>query len=339
MGATAPTATLQPLSIARRALRAGDVDIRITHCGVCHSDLHTCRGDWGPAHYPLVPGHEIVGEVVGLGRDVTRFQIGQRVAVGTLVDSCGECAQCLRGHQQYCLRGNTATYNSVDAESGDTTQGGYSERIVVDARFVLRVPDGLDSAAAAPVLCAGITVWSPLRHWEVGPGTRLGVVGLGGLGHMAVKLGAALGADVGVFTRSPDKAEEAGQLGASHTVVSTDRAQLKRARGQYDVIIDTVPVAHDLGPYLASLAVDGTLVIVGAIAPLEFHGARLITGRKSIAGSLTGGVAETQELLDFCAEHGVGADVEAVALGDVNQAWQRMEAGDVRYRFVIDMGR
>ena len=336
-GATAADAELAPLEIERRALRPDDVAIRIDYCGVCHSDLHACRNDWGTARYPLVPGHEIVGTVTGVGSGVRRHAVGDVVAVGTFVDSCGACRNCEADQQEYCLKGATGTYNATDKVDGSVTMGGYATDIVVTERFVLKMPDALDARRAGPLLCAGITMWSPLRHWKVGAGTRLGVVGIGGLGHMAVKLGAALGAEVTVFTRSPDKASEATALGAAHVVVSTDRGQIKAARGTLDIIIDSVPVAHDLHPYLDALATDGTLVIVGAIAPLEFHGARLIMGRKSIAGSLTGGLADTQELLEFCAAHQIYPEVEMVEMRDINAAWARMEAGDVRYRFVVDM--
>jgi len=336
-GATASDAPLEPLEIERRDLRDTDVAIRIDYSGVCHSDLHVCRNDWGNARYPVVPGHEIVGTVTGVGSAVSRHTVGDVVAVGTFVDSCGDCRNCDDGHQEYCLKGATGTYNATDKVDGSVTMGGYATDIVTTERFVLKMPDGLDAAKASPLLCAGITMWSPLRHWKVGKGTRLGVVGIGGLGHMAVKLGAALGAEVTVFTRSPDKAQEATDLGATHVVISTDRDAMKSARGTLDVIIDSVPVPHDLHPYLDALATGGTLVIVGAIAPLEFHGSKLIGGRKAIAGSLTGGLDDTQEMLEFCAEHQIYPDVEMVRMDDINTAWARMEAGDVRYRFVVDM--
>lgn len=337
-GATAPTSDIAPLTIERRALRPDDVHIAIRYCGVCHSDLHTARNDWGRTVYPVVPGHEIVGEVTDIGPAVTQVAVGDWVAVGCLVDSCQACPQCAADLEQYCAKGATGTYSGKDRIDGSPTYGGYASDIVVRQEFVLALPDGLDRASAAPLLCAGITSWSPLRHWGAGPGKRVGVVGLGGLGHMAVKLGAALGADVTLITTSPGKGADARRLGAAHVLISTDRDQMRAARGGFDLIIDTVPVAHDLAPYLALLATDGALVIVGAIDMLpSFHSGLLLGGRRTVAGSAIGGIAETQELLDFCAQHKILPDCEMIAMADINAAYARMERADVQYRFVIDM--
>jgi len=326
-------------SFVRRDPRPDDVVIEIDYAGVCHSDLHTVRNDWGNAKHPIVPGHEIVGRVVALGSAVTRFRLGDTVGVGCMVDACRHCRACGRGLEQYCESGNTQTYNDVDRIDGTPTQGGYSERIVVAEHFVLRVPGQLDPAAVAPLLCAGITTWSPLRHWQVGPGSQVAVIGLGGLGHMALKLAKALGAEVTLFSRSPGKEADARRLGADQVVISTDKEQMRAQRGRFDLIIDTVPYAHPLGPYLATLALSGTLVMVGYIGPLEPapHSMSLIGGRKSIAGSIIGGIAETQEMLDFCGEKGITADVELIRIQAINEAYERMLASDVKYRFVIDI--
>lgn len=337
-GAAAPDSGIAPLDIERRALRDDDVEIAVRYCGVCHSDLHTARNDWGRTSYPVVPGHEIIGEVVAIGSAVHRHAVGDTVAVGCLVDSCLECGTCHAGDEQYCEKGATGTYSGKDRRDGSPTYGGYSARIVVREEFVLRVPKGLDPARAAPLLCAGITTWSPLKHWNVGPGTKVGVIGLGGLGHMGVKLAAGLGAEVTMITTSPEKGEDARALGANHVLVSTDRDAMKAARGSLDFILDTVPVAHDVAPYLLLLHSSGTLVILGAIDMLPtLHTGLLLGGRKSIGGSAIGGIAETQELLDFCAAQGIHPDCEAIGMADINQAYERMERGDVRYRFVIDM--
>ena len=332
----------QPLGLFRfdrRSLREDDVAIEIQYCGVCHSDLHNARNDWGNAKYPMVPGHEIIGRVVQVGASVTRFQVGDAVGVGCMVDSCGRCASCTRGLEQYCENQATYTYNGVDPRDGSTTYGGYSERIVVSQEFVLRVPDTLDLAGAAPLLCAGITTWSPLRHWKVGSGSRVGVVGLGGLGHMALKLAKALGAEVTLFTRSPGKEDDARRLGADRIVLSIDPAAMSANMGRFDLIIDTVPYVHDVNPYVPTLATDGTLVLVGYLGPLDpmLNTAPLVMNRKAVAGSLIGGIAETQELLDFCAGHGITADVERIRIQDIDQAFERMLRSDVKYRFVIDM--
>lgn len=333
------TSALGLFSFVRRDPRPNDVAIEIEFAGVCHSDLHTVRGDWGVPRYPVVPGHEIIGRVTAVGADVTRFTVGQRVGVGCMVDSCQHCPACAQGLEQYCENGMTGTYNDVDRQDGTSTQGGYSERIVVSEQFVVNVPENLDPAGAAPLLCAGITTWSPLRHWKVGPGSKVAVVGLGGLGHMALKLAKAMGAEVTLFSRSPGKEADAQRLGASHVVISTDPAQMKAVRGQFDLIIDTVPYVHELNPYVSTLAVSGTLVLVGYLGPLEemLNTAPMVMGRKSVAGSVIGGIAETQEMLDFCGQHGITADIERIDIGSINDAYERMLKSDVKYRFVIDI--
>ena len=293
-----------PYHFDRRALRANDVEIEILYCGVCHSDLHTARNDWGNTMYPVVPGHEIVGRVLSVGSAVTKFKPGEHVGVGCMVDSCQHCAACEQGLEQFCQH-FVATYNSVDLHDHAPTYGGYSENIVVSDQFVLKIPAGLDLKATAPLLCAGITTWSPLRHWKVGPGSRVAVVGLGGLGHMALKLAKGLGAEVTLFTRSPGKEADARRLGADQVVLSTDSAQMAAVSGGFDLIIDTVPYIHDINPYIPTLAISGTLVLVGYLGNLDpfLNSAPLVMGRKSVAGSLIGGIAETQEMLDFCAAH------------------------------------
>ena len=333
------TSPLGLFHFVRRDLRDNDVEIDILYSGVCHSDLHTARNDWGGTVYPTVPGHEIIGRVSAVGSAVTRFKVGDAVGVGCLVDSCQSCAACAKGWEQYCERGMTGTYNRTDRIDGTPTQGGYSERIVVRQEFVLKVPENLDLKGAAPLLCAGITTWSPLRHWKVGPTSKVAVVGLGGLGHMALKLAKALGAEVTLFSRSPGKEEDAKKLGADHVVISSDKAQMKAVRGQFDLILDTVPYEHDLNPYTATLATNGTLVLVGYLGMqnLPLNTTSLILGRKSVAGSVIGGIAETQEMLDFCGQHAITADVEMLAMQDINEAYERMLKSDVKYRFVIDM--
>jgi alcohol dehydrogenase (NADP+) len=337
-GATAPDSGIAALPIERRALREDDVEIAIRYCGVCHSDLHSARNDWGRTNYPIVPGHEITGEVRSVGTAVTRFRPGDRVAVGCMVDSCMVCEQCEADQEQYCVTGLTGTYNGKDRRDGSPTFGGYAESIVVREEFVLRVPDGLDLARAAPLLCAGITSYSPLRHWRVGPGSKVGVVGLGGLGHMGVKLAAGMGAEVTMITTSPGKAEDARALGASDVLISTDAEAMKAARGRFDFILDTVPVKHEIQPYLQLLKPSGSLCIVGAIDDLpSFHTGLLLIGRRSVAGSAIGGIAETQELLDLCAEKNILPDCEIIAMDEINHAYERMEKSDVKYRFVIDL--
>jgi uncharacterized zinc-type alcohol dehydrogenase-like protein len=338
-GATASDSGLVPLTIARRAPKEDDVEIAVEFCGLCHSDVHATRGEWGSQSYPLVPGHEIVGRVSRVGSAVDDFAPGELVGVGCMVDSCRECDSCLDGLEQYCENGMTGTYGAKDARNGDAiTQGGYSTSIVVDRRYVLRVPESLDPAAAAPLLCAGVTTFSPLRHFEVEEGDVVGVIGLGGLGHMAVKLAKAMGAEVKVFTTSESKFAAARELGADDVILSRDEAAMEAANRSIDVIIDTVAAPHDLNPYFRTLRQDGALFQLGlpseAMPPVN-PGA-LIRRRIAYAGSLIGGIAETQEMLDFCAEHGVVSDVEVVRAEQLNEAYDRMVAGDVKYRFVLD---
>ncbi|HET7204166.1 MAG TPA: NAD(P)-dependent alcohol dehydrogenase [Steroidobacteraceae bacterium] len=329
---------LRPYSFTRRALRPDDVRIEIHYCGVCHTDLHVARNDWRNTTYPVVPGHEIVGEVTAVGPAVSRFKPGDRVAVGCLVDSCRDCRECDAGREQYCQNGATLTYNGKDRPTGDVTYGGYSTHIVVRDEFVLRVPAGLDPARAAPLLCAGITTYSPLRHWRVGAGSQVAVVGLGGLGHLGVKLAHALGAEVTVVTRSADKAAEARSLGARHVLLSSDAEAMKRAMGRFDLVLDTVPVAHAVDPYLRLTQAHGATVLVGMVDTIPaFHSRLLLGGRKTLSSSAIGGIAETQELLDFCAARGIVAECEMTPMQRIDEAFHRMEKGDVRYRFVIDM--
>ena len=331
-------APLAPFSFERRELRPNDIAMEILYCGVCHTDLHMARNDWGLTRYPIVPGHEIVGRVTGVGSEVTRYKVGDAVAVGCLVDSCLQCDQCRKDEEQLCRNGNTQTYNDKDRITRDRTYGGYSRHLVVRQEFALRVPDALDLARAAPLLCAGITTYSPLRTWNVGPGSRVGVIGLGGLGHMAVKLASAMGATVVVLSRSSNKQADALALGADRLLVSTDADAMKKARSSVDLIIDTVPAKHDLNPYMPLLDVDGTLVIVGQVGPLdELSSIPLLMGRRRVAGSPIGGLAETQEMLDFCARKNVLPDCETIRMDQINEAFERMERSDVRYRFVIDM--
>ena len=333
------TSPLSPFAFQRRAPGPGDVSIEILFCGVCHSDLHTARGEWPGVVYPCVPGHEIVGRVTSVGAEVTKFKAGDAVAVGCMVDSCLHCEPCKRGLEQYCEVGMVGTYGGVEAQTGQPTHGGYSDRIVVRQEFVLRVSDSLDLAAAAPLLCAGITTYSPLRHWNAGPGKKVGVVGLGGLGHMAVKLAHAMGAEVTLFTTSPGKEADARRLGASHVVISSDRGAMRAQQRTFDLIINTVAVPMDLDPYIAALTLDGVMVLVGA--PPEAHKSPsvfpLLMARRSIAGSGIGGIAETQEMLEFCAERGVASDIEIIPIQQIEAAYARMLKSDVKYRFVIDM--
>lgn len=329
---------LEPHAFTRRALRPDDVRIEIEYCGVCHSDLHQARNDWRNTIYPCVPGHEIVGTVSAVGPEVTKYRVGDAVAVGCLVDSCMSCSECEDGREQYCRNGATLTYNGKDRHSGEITFGGYSTQVVVREDFVLRLPKGLDPARAAPLLCAGITTWSPLRHWRVGPGSKVAVIGLGGLGHMGVKLAHGLGADVTVVTRSPDKAAEAHALGADRVLISTDAAAMKSALGTFDFVLDTIPVVHEIDAYLRLVRPHGAMVLVGVIDTIPAFTSRLVIGgRKTLSGSAVGGIAETQELLDFCAEKGIAAECELTTIQQINEAFGRMERGDVRYRFVIDM--
>jgi len=332
---------LAPLTIPRREPGPKDVRIDILYCGVCHSDLHQVRNEWEthmPTTYPCVPGHEIVGRVTGVGNSVSGFKEGNLAAVGCLVDSCRTCPACRDGEEQFCEGPATFTYNSADAHLGGMTYGGYSNSVVVDHDFVLRVSDRLDLAAVAPLLCAGITTYSPLRHWNVREGQKVGVVGLGGLGHMAVKFANAFGARVVVFTTSPRKTEDAIRLGAHDVVLSRDAEAMAKQAGSFDFILGTVSAPFDVNPYLALLKRNGTMALVGAPdTPLPVGAIDLIFGRKRLAGSLIGGIRETQEMLDFCAERGITSDVEVIPIQKINEAYERMLKGDVKYRFVIDM--
>jgi len=333
-----PTGRLGLFEFDRRKPRPDDVVIEILYCGVCHSDLHNVRNDWGNAQYPMVPGHEIIGRVVEVGPQVTRLMAGDRVGVGCMVASCRHCRACGKGWEQYCETGATYTYNHHDPIDGTRTYGGYSETIVVTEHFVLKVPDALDLAGAAPLLCAGITTYSPLRHWKVGPGSKVAIVGLGGLGHMGLKLAKAMGAEVTLFSRSPGKEADARRLGADRIVISTDAAQMSVVAGQFDLIIDTVPYKHDVNPYLPTLETGGAVVMVGYLGPLDdFNTGPLVFSRKALAGSLIGGIAQTQQMLDFCGEHGIHSDIEIIRIQDINDAFERMLKSDVKYRFVIDM--
>jgi uncharacterized zinc-type alcohol dehydrogenase-like protein len=340
IGYAAQTATseLAPFAFERRDLRGNDVAIEILYCGVCHSDLHQARNDWGFSTYPLVPGHEIVGRVTSVGADVTLYKAGDKVAVGCIVDSCQHCDQCHAGEEQLCRNTVTQTYNGQDRITGETTYGGYSGSIVVREEFVLSVPDALDIAKVAPLLCAGITTWSPLRTWGVGPGSRVGVIGLGGLGHMAVKFAYAMGAHVTVISRNDAKKADALELGADALLVSSDAEAMAAAANSFDLIIDTVPVRHDVMPYMPLLDIDATLVIVGQLGAMdEVNTLPFLMGRRRLSGSPIGGIAETQEMLDFCARMNILPECEMINIQDIHAAFERMERADVRYRFVIDM--
>ncbi len=337
--AYSPTTPLVPWSFERRKTGPRDVRIDILYCGVCHSDLHQVRDQWGFTTFPIVPGHEIVGRVVEVGDQVTRFKPGDVAAIGCMVDSCRTCPDCAEGLEQYCRNQLILTYNSPDKHTGKMTYGGYSSQIVSDEHFVLRLPEKLDPAGAAPLLCAGITTYSPLRHWGVGPGDKVGVVGLGGLGHMGVKLAHAFGAEVALFTTSPGKAADARRLGADEVVISRNADEMAKHANSFDFILDTVGASHDLDSYLELLSRDGTLCLVGVPehphpSPSPF---KLIMRRRRLAGSAIGGIRETQEMLDFCAEHGIVSDIEVIPIQQINQAYDRLLKGDVRYRFVIDL--
>ncbi|MBV1843112.1 NAD(P)-dependent alcohol dehydrogenase [Photobacterium ganghwense] len=331
-------ADLVPYSFERRELRADDVEIDILYCGICHTDIHHVRSDWGKEEYPMVPGHEIVGRVKQVGKDVTKFKVGQAVGVGCLVDSCQTCSSCTDHQEQYCDNLVT-TYGGRDRFDGSITYGGYSERIVVSENFVLGIPENIDLAGSAPLLCAGITVYSPLRRWKIGEGKKVAIVGLGGLGHIAIKLAKAMGAEVTLFSRSKGKEEDAYRLGADNVIISTDDTQMQTVKSTFDLIIDTVPYNHDVNPYINTLAPDGALVLVGYFGPLEpaVQSGPLIARGKSLTGSLIGGLEETQEMLDFCGEHNVVADIEMIDIQDINDAFSRLLNADVKYRFVIDM--
>ncbi|MDC7787475.1 NAD(P)-dependent alcohol dehydrogenase [Rhodoplanes sp. TEM] len=329
---------LAPFTFQRRDPGPTDVAIEIVYCGVCHSDLHTVRGEWGNTLYPCVPGHEIVGRVTAVGGAVTRFSVGDTVGVGCMVDSCRTCASCREGLEQYCDNGFVGTYNGPDRKSGGHTFGGYASAIVVEQDFVLKIPKSLDLAAAAPLLCAGITLWSPLRHWKAGPGKKVGIVGLGGLGHMGVKLAHALGAHLVLFTTSKSKVADGERLGADEVVLSTDPEAMKAHTESFDLIVDAVAADHDINAYLGLVKRDGTLVQVGAPEkPLAVAAFSVIWKRRSFAGSLIGGIAETQEMLDFCGAHGITSDIEMIPMQKIEEAYARMLKSDVKYRFVIDM--
>lgn len=338
-GTEAKDKDLELMQIERREVTATDIEIEILYCGVCHSDLHTARNDWGGTKYPSVPGHEIIGRITRVGENVTKFKVGDLAGVGCLVDSCRECESCKKDLEQYCLNGSVGTYNGKDQFLGGHTFGGYSEKVVVDEAFGLNIPENLDLKAVAPLLCAGVTTWSPLKHWSVKEGSKVAVVGLGGLGHMAIKLAKGLGAEVTLFSRSPDKIQDALDLGANAVIISTYENEMKAAKGKFDLIIDTVPYDHDINPYISTLAVDGTLVLVGYIGKMEdaLFTPPMIGGRRSVAGSVIGGIKETQEMLDFCGEHNILPEIEMIKMQDINQAYERMLKSDVRYRFVIDM--
>ena len=331
-----PKAPFEKTIIDRRDLGPNDVLIKIAFAGICHSDIHTGREEWGKANFPLVPGHEIAGVVEEVGSDVGKYQPGDRVGVGCMVDSCRECENCKAGEEQYCLQGNIGTYGSIGRD-GRPTDGGYSSYIVVDEDFVVRIPDTLALDVAAPLLCAGITVYSPLRHWNAGPGKQVAVVGFGGLGHMAVKIAHALGAEVTVLSQTLAKQADGKRLGADHYVATEDRGAFKSLRGRFDLIVNTVSATLPMDAYLGLLRLDGTLVNVGAPAePWSVRAFSLLGNRRSLAGSAIGGIRETQEMLDFCAEHGLGAEIEVIGADQIDQAWDRVVSSDVRYRFVID---
>jgi uncharacterized zinc-type alcohol dehydrogenase-like protein len=336
--ASAATTPLAPFTIPRRDPLPKDVGIDILYCGVCHSDLHQARNEWHNTVYPCIPGHEIVGRVTKVGSEVAKFREGDLAAVGCMVDSCGLCPSCRSGEEQYCEQFPVFTYNGADQHLGGVTFGGYSERIVVDEAFTLKVSSKLDPAATAPLLCAGITTYSPLRHWKVGPGQKVGIVGLGGLGHMGVKFAHAFGAHVVLFTTSPGKTADALRLGADEVVVSRNPEEMKKHSNSFDFILDAVSADHDINAYITLLRRDGTLVLVGAPEkPLAVSAFNLILPRRNFAGSAIGGIAETQEMLDFCAEHGIASDIELINIQQVNDAYDRLLKGDVKYRFVIDM--
>ncbi|MGW5660107.1 NAD(P)-dependent alcohol dehydrogenase [Streptomyces sp. NPDC003758] len=334
--APAAKAPLERTTIERREVREFDVLIDIKFAGICHSDIHQVREGWGEAIFPMVPGHEIAGVVSEVGPGVTKFKVGDRVGVGCMVDSCRECENCLRGEEQYCLKGMVGTYNALDKD-GETTYGGYSEKIVVDENYVVRIPDGLSLDVAAPLLCAGITTYSPLAHWNAGPGKKVAVVGLGGLGHMAVKIAHAMGAEVTVLSQSLRKKDDGLKLGADHYYATSDPKTFEELQGTFDLIVSTVSAPMDFGALLSLLKVDGALVNVGAPEePISLNLFSVIGGRKTLAGSMIGGIRETQEMLDFCAGHGIGAEIELISASEINEAYERVLSSDVRYRFVID---
>ncbi|NUS42616.1 MAG: NAD(P)-dependent alcohol dehydrogenase [Mycobacteriaceae bacterium] len=335
---SAPDSRFEKIALDRRELGASDVLIDIKYTGICHSDIHTARGEWGRTTYPCVPGHEIAGVVSAVGPGVTKYAVGDRVGVGCMVDSCGKCGPCRAGQEQFCAKGGTWTYNSPDPVSGGVAYGGYSTHIVVTENFVVRIPDALPLDAAAPLLCAGITLYSPLRHWNAGPGKQVAIIGMGGLGHVGVKIASALGAEVTVLSQSLRKRDDGLRLGAKHYYATADRTTFKQLRGRFDLILNTVSAKLDLDAHLSLLALDGTLVELGLPElPLTLSAFSLTGGRRSLAGSLIGGISETQEMLDFCAEHGITADIEVIAADGIDAAYDRVMVSDVRYRFVIDI--
>ncbi len=337
-GANEEGTKLKEMKIERRDLKANDIKIKITYCGVCHSDIHQVENDWNNSKYPVVPGHEIIGRVVEIGSDVKNHKKDDLVGVGCMVDSCQECSACKDDMEQFCEKGMVATYNGKNEHTGKRTFGGYSEMIIVREEFVLSIPDNLDEKATAPLLCAGITTYSPLAHWNVKKGDKVGVIGLGGLGHMGIKFAHAMGAHVVMITTSPDKAGDAKSLGADEVLISKNEDDMKKHHGTFNFLLNTVPVKHDINPYLQLLHRDATMVMVGAIEPLEpMHGGNLIMGRKRVAGSLIGGIKETQEMLDFCGKHNIVSDIEMIDIDNINDAYQRVKDSDVKYRFVIDM--
>lgn len=337
-GTDAADAPMHSLNIQRREPSPHDVEIEIIYCGICHSDLHAVRNDWGGTTYPIVPGHEIVGRVTRIGGHVTNFKAGELAAVGCIVDSCGNCEYCQDGLEQFCDKGVTFSFNSPDKHLGGVTYGGFSKNYVCHEKYLLHMPEFDELAAAAPLLCAGITVYSPLKHWQAGPGKKVGILGIGGLGHVAVKIAKAMGAEVIVFTTSPSKVEDAKRLGANEAVLSTDAEQMNRYARRLHFIIDTVSAKHDVNTYFNLLRHDGSLVLVGLPAePLEVGAFSVVSGRRSFSGSNIGGIAETQEMLDFCSKHNIMADIELIKMQEVNDAFERLKKGDVKYRFVIDM--
>ena len=336
--AQAAKSALVPWSFERRDVGPDDVLIDIAFCGVCHTDIHQVRNEWGGATFPMVPGHEIVGHVAQVGKNVRGFKEGDRAGVGCFVDSCRVCANCKADLEQFCEKGMSATYNSTEQDKKTPTFGGYSTRIVVDQKYVLKLPDQLDLAAIAPLLCAGITTYSPLRHWKIDKGHKVGIIGLGGLGHMGVKFASSFGAETWVITTSPGKAEDARRLGATGVIVSRDEADMQAHAGSFDFLLSTISAPYDINAYLGLLKVDGTMVTVGAPdRPLDLHLFSLIMGRKSVGGSLIGGIKETQEMLDYCGQHGIVSDVEVIPMQKINEAYERILKSDVRYRFSIDM--
>lgn len=336
-GTQAPHQDLEPLYIKRRELQAHDVELEILYCGICHSDLHTIANDWKGTTYPVVPGHEILGRVIQMGPSVSKFKKGDLVGIGCIVDSCGHCEHCQDGNEQFCEEGATISFNSPDKHLGGMTYGGFAKTYVCNENYVVHIPPFSSLPEVAPLLCAGITVYSPLKHWKVGPDTRVGILGLGGLGHLAIKIAKAMGAQVTVFTTSESKREDAMRLGADEVVNSTQRDELKRCTKQ-DFILDTIAAVHDINTYLKLLKVDGNLVLVGLPAEaLQVGAFHLVKGRKSFSGSNIGGIAETQEMLDFCFRHNITATCEFISVAEINQAFQRLKRGDVKYRFVVDM--